>query len=95
MYNQGIVVYSTTMKKGAEYFKMNVHDYGLIYLDEKLIDVIDRSKNINRTIEINCKNTTCKLDIVVEAMGHINFDHQMEKDRKGLISIETTKKTTF
>jgi hypothetical protein len=31
----------------------------------------------------------------VEAMGHINFDHAMETDKKGLISFESENKTKF
>ena len=74
---------------------MTVHDYGMVFLDGKLIDTIDRSKNKDHTVTVHCKEISCKLDIVVEAMGHINFDHQMSDDKKGLISITDTKKQTF
>lgn len=31
-----------------------------------------------------------RLRILVEAMGHVNFDHEMVKDRKGLIEFNIT-----
>lgn len=33
---------------------------------------------------MNISSTTTKLDILVEAMGHINFSSQMNLDRKGI-----------
>ena len=33
MFHQGIVVYSTTIKKSVDYFKIKAHDFGIVYLD--------------------------------------------------------------
>lgn len=75
MYNQGIVVYSAKIKKTIDYFRFTVHDFGMIYLDGKFLGSVDRSKERNKIIGIECLLHTCQLDIVVEAMGHINFGH--------------------
>ena len=64
---------------------MVAHDFAVVYLDDKFIGSYNRT--VDRQIfTANCKGS-CRLLILVEAMGHINFDHSMEKDKKGLISI--------
>ena len=45
MFNQGIVVYSTTVKKGVDYFKLKVHDIAHIYLDDVFVQTFNRCKN--------------------------------------------------
>ena len=44
MFEQGIVVYSTTIKRSVDFFKVKIHDYGIIYLDGKYIGTADRCK---------------------------------------------------
>ena len=50
MYNQGIVVYSTTIGKGSHTFTMVIRDFGLIYLDGNLIDGYDRCLRRSKTL---------------------------------------------
>ena len=73
MFNQGIVVYSTSLPPGKFHYSIVIHDYALIYLDNELIEIIDRS--IEKYVEFKgeCKMNNCELMILVEAMGHINF----------------------
>ena len=65
---------------------MVIHDFALVYLDDKLVGIYDRSIKSSWDFEVVCEGE-CKMVVVVEAMGHINFDHNMETDWKGLISI--------
>ena len=95
MYNQGFVVYETTLSKNTHTLKMVVHDFAVAYLDGGFIGSFDRAASLQHSFNVTCGNTTCKLFILVEAMGHINFDHQMETDRKGLVSFSDSKDTKF
>lgn len=95
MYNQGIVVYETILKKGNYYLKAEVHDFAVVYVDQKYIAYIDRSERVKTDFVAICNNEKCKMRIQVQATGHINFDHQMNTDFKGLISINDTEKRTF
>ncbi len=83
--NQGLAVYKTTIPAGPaeKLVPENVHDYAQVYLDGKLLGVIDRVKG-DKDIEIPERKKAATLEIMVEAMGHINFHIDMEKDRKGL-----------
>ena len=65
---------------------MVAHDFAIVYIDDKFVGSFDRSKQSQWHFEAKCESK-CKMYIVVEAMGHINFDHSMEVDWKGLISI--------
>ena len=43
MFNQGFVVYETSLTKKTLYrFRMEVHDYGLVYLDGNFVTSLDR-----------------------------------------------------
>ncbi len=64
---------------------MVIHDFALVYLDDKFISSFNRSDAIDHRFSVLCEKQ-CKLRIFVEAMGHINFDHGMENDYKGLIT---------
>lgn len=87
--NQGMAIYSTTIPAGGEatleytFF----HDYGFILVDGKKVATIDRREDFRRSakrITIPARAKEAKLEILVEAMGHINFHITMEQDRKGL-----------
>lgn len=83
--NQGLMLYRTKLI-GHRSGKLKIwepHDYALIFLNGKFIDTIYRDGG-NWTVDIpktNDENLT--LDILVEAMGHINFA-QFMVDRKGI-----------
>jgi hypothetical protein len=87
MYNQGFVVYETTLTKRVYYFKATVRDFGIILLDDVFVASADRSINSVQNFTVNCQAVSCNLKIIVEAMGHINYAHEMAKDIKGLFNI--------
>lgn len=77
MFNQGFVLYETTLTKDTHYLTISARDFALVYLDGAFIGALDRAQSINHNVTANCTQESCKLSILVEAMGHINFDHQM------------------
>lgn len=88
MFNQGIVVYQTIIPSIENtYVKLVVHDFALVYVGNKMIEVLDRTKYTNHGFTIRkdtIKQHGKKLRILVEASGHINFDKNMETDTKGI-----------
>lgn len=54
MYNQGIVLYETKLNPNQDYaLKVVVHDFGVVYLGHKAIQVLDRTKSKDHVININ------------------------------------------
>jgi beta-galactosidase len=87
-YNQarGSILYRTILPAGPECtFKVDaVHDFAWVFLNQKKLIVMDRRKrNFEITIPKRDKETT--LDVLVHAMGRINFGTEVH-DRKGLIA---------
>lgn len=84
--NQGIVMYRTSIPAGkaAELNCKRIADYAQVYLDGKRIATVDRRFGFT-PIAIPARKNTATLEILVEAMGHINFGKGMVDDRKGLI----------
>ena len=84
--NQGMAIYRTMLSPGeaAELKFERVADYAQIWLDGKRIATIDRRKKLS-SILIPKRIDNSLLEIVVEAMGHINFGAGMRDDRKGII----------
>jgi beta-galactosidase len=83
--NQGLMLYRTTVPAG-EKRKLafaNLHDYGLVFLDGTLVGTLDRRRG-QRELELPACPKDASLEILVEAMGHINFTIAMESDRKGI-----------
>jgi len=83
--NQGIVLYRAKLAAG-EKRKLaftNLHDYGLVFVDGALIGALDRRLG-QREIELPAGAKESVLEILVEAMGHINFTIAMDSDRKGI-----------
>ncbi len=86
-YDQGFgsILYRTTLPsiKDEALLSINdLHDFGQIFIDGKHIGTLDR-RNGEKTIMLpSCKEGTT-LDILVEAMGRINFGRAI-KDFKGI-----------
>ncbi|MGZ3938717.1 MAG: beta-galactosidase, partial [Flavisolibacter sp.] len=83
--NQGLAIYKTKLvgHKSGRLKIWEPHDYALIFLNGKFIDTIYRDGG---KWEVDLPKTTVdtpELEIVVEAMGHINFA-QFMIDRKGI-----------
>jgi hypothetical protein len=43
MFNQGFVVYETTVSKRKSYFEAVIHDYAQIFVDNTHVATLDRS----------------------------------------------------
>jgi len=73
--NQGFVVYRTRLPAGdAGSLSMSVDGYPQVYLNGDLM----------KGLELPAREKESTLEILVEAMGHINFQGEMESDRKGI-----------
>ncbi|WP_046370646.1 beta-galactosidase [Flavihumibacter petaseus] len=85
-YNQGYgsILYRTALPGGpaTTLFIQEVHDFALVYVNGKKIATLDRRRNENRvSLPVTKKGDV--LDILVEAMGRVNFGSQLH-DRKGI-----------
>ena len=92
MFNQGIVIYETYISSNTVY-KVNIttNDVAIVTIDGKFNQILDRTQaQHHKNIEIKCSSSAkCQLRILVEAMGHINYDKIMEEDYKGLREFQT------
>lgn len=86
--NQGFgsVIYSTVLPEVAEgsaKLRVNdLHDFGQVWINDKFIGTIDRSKN-QKVLNLGHVHPGDTLNIMVEAMGRINFGRAL-KDYKGI-----------
>ncbi len=83
--NSGFILYRTklTGPKSGKLILHNVHDYAQVYLDGKLIGTVDRMKKENSVELPSVKDSRPVLDILVEALGRVNFGPEL-LDRKGI-----------
>ncbi len=83
--NQGMMVYRTRIPAGAQrkLAFANLHDYGQVFVDGAFIGTLDRRLG-QHEIELPACGREATLELLVEAMGHINFTIGMESDRKGI-----------
>lgn len=86
-YGQGFgsILYRTSlpeMKEGAMLAVNDVHDYAQVFLDGKYIGKMDRRLSEKSLVLPACREGA-RLDILVEAMGRINFGRAI-KDFKGI-----------
>lgn len=83
--NQGIEVYQTEIPAGGKrrLTMANLHDYAQVFVDARLVGTLDRRLG-QHEIDLPACDKPARLDILVEAMGHINFTIAMDSDRKGL-----------
>lgn len=81
---RGCILYRTTVPAGgtAELAAKEVHDFGFVFLDGKQIGIMDRRTNFF-SIELPERKNPTTLDILVEAMGRVNFGEGIQ-DRKGI-----------
>jgi beta-galactosidase len=81
---QGCTVYRTVLPVGpaAKLQLEQVHDFAWVFLDGKEVGVMDRR---SRRFHVNLpeRKTEARLEILVEAMGHVNFGTEIH-DRKGI-----------
>ena len=85
--DQGLAIYRTRLPAGSKgklsFAQLN--DYGQLFVAGKYLGALDRCKG-QREIEISdVGGQEAVLDVMVEGMGHINYDIAMEQDRKGIV----------
>lgn len=82
--NYGLILYRSRLHAGpgAKLTIRELHDYGHVYLDGRRHAVLDRRLGQNAT-EIPVRPADVALDILVEAMGRVNYGPFI-LDRKGI-----------
>lgn len=81
----GTILYRTSLpevKEGTTLLIDEVHDWVQVYADGKLLGRLDRRRGQNSLVLPSLQKGT-RLDILVEAMGRVNFDVAIH-DRKGI-----------
>lgn len=81
----GSIIYSTEVPALEEETMLTIdeaHDYAQVFLDDSLVGIIDRRKG-EREIKLPKTDQAKRLNILVEAMGRINFGRAI-KDYKGI-----------
>ncbi|MBB4034176.1 beta-galactosidase [Dysgonomonas hofstadii] len=81
----GSILYRTSLpviKEETTLVITEPHDWAQIFIDGKLITRLDRRKGQN-SVKLPITNATSRLDILIEAMGRVNFDEAIH-DRKGI-----------
>lgn len=88
-YHQGLMLYRTTLEDNQggklDFQKTGVRDYALVYLDGKFVGKLDRRLGETSIDLPASQSAKPKLEVLVEAMGHINFTRGMSGDRKGIL----------
>ncbi|GAT32967.1 beta-galactosidase [Terrimicrobium sacchariphilum] len=86
MYDQGrgMILYRTTIPAGPEAMLNTspVHDFGWVFVDGRQIGILDRRRASSK-VTIPARTEPQTLDLLVEAMGRVNFGRGVH-DRKGL-----------
>lgn len=82
---QGCVLYRTKLPAGraAELLVTEPHDFVVVLLDGQPVGTLDRMRR-ERSLWLPERREDATLDLLVEAMGHVNFGPDMEQDRKGI-----------
>jgi beta-galactosidase len=80
----GYILYQTRLKSAAsgELVLPELRSYARIYVNWKLVGVVDRRKNQGR-IELHAKADD-DLSILVEATGRINYGDKLRSERQGI-----------
>ena len=52
MWNQGFIVYETSLAVGTYEIDITVHDFALVYLNGQFVEVLDRSEKTNHTLKL-------------------------------------------
>lgn len=81
----GTILYRTSLpevKEGTTLLIDEVHDWAQVYADGKLLGRLDRRRGQNSLVLPSLQKGT-RLDILVEAMGRVNFDVAIH-DPKGI-----------
>jgi beta-galactosidase len=94
--DHGFILYKTNLTgpKDGKLVVTDIHDFATVFLNGSYIGKLDRREGIN-TIDIPAGNAeTSVLEILVEAMGRLNFGKNII-DRKGITDSVTLNGTTL
>jgi beta-galactosidase len=82
---QGCILYRSTLPAGpaVRLEAAAVHDFAFVFVDGQRVGVMDR-RNRNFKVSLPKREKEATLDILVEAMGRVNFGQEVH-DRKGVI----------
>ncbi len=83
--DHGFILYKTVLTgpKSGKLIVTDIHDYATVFLNGSYIGNLDRREGIN-SIDIPASNVEApSIEILVEAMGRINYGKNFE-DRKGI-----------
>jgi beta-galactosidase len=80
----GVILYRATLPAGpaAKLSVDRANDFAWVFVDGKAAGVMDR-RELRYDVSIPARTKPAQLDILVEAMGHVNFGPEIH-DRKGL-----------
>lgn len=80
----GLVLYRSIIKKPAKGFLRitNVRDYAIVFINGKRIGILDRRLNQDSLFLDIAEE--CKLEILVENMGRINYGEFLNDNNKGI-----------
>ncbi|EXY64117.1 beta-galactosidase [Bacteroides fragilis] len=82
----GTILYRTTLQEpvenGTTMKITEVHDWAQVFADGKLLARLDRRRG-EFTLQLPALKKGTRIDILVEAMGRVNFDESIH-DRKGI-----------
>lgn len=82
--SRGAILYRTMLPPGpAAVLEVGAaHDFGFVHLDGRRVGVLDRRAR-NYRLPLPARTTETRLDVLVYAMGRVNFGQEVH-DRKGL-----------
>lgn len=91
----GCIVYRKKIPAGpaATLAAQAINDIGQVFLDGKLAGITDR-RSRNFKVQLPARTTETTLDILVEAMGRVNFGPEVH-DRKGILGPVTLGESTL
>jgi beta-galactosidase len=95
--NHGFILYRTRLlgHRGGKLTVTDLHDYGLVYVDGRSVGTIDRTQGETTALDIpKAEPANETLDILVEAMGRINYGPRL-LDRKGITDRVTLNNMTL
>jgi beta-galactosidase len=94
--SSGLILYRTKLigHRGGKLTVTDLHDYGVVYVDGRFVGTIDRTKNETALDIPKTEPASETLDILVEAMGRINFGPRL-LDRKGITERVTLNNMTL
>jgi beta-galactosidase len=94
--NHGFILYRTKLlgHRGGKLTTTELHDYATVYVDGRYVGTIDRSRDETALDIAKAEPANETLDILVEAMGRINYGPRL-LDRKGITERVTLNNMTL